>query len=204
VISLALLVWVRRHTTPNWKSAAWLAAVALTVLVVFAATNWSLLAPRLGLVSQGVEIRSVEERSSLTAAARALIRERPLLGVGLGNFSVALYRIPLGISTWKTYQPVHNVVLLSAAELGLLGGALWLGLMLAPWAGLWIKRRQVRMTPWLAGLSGALAALALVSWVDAYVWSAHQGRLLQWLIWGLWAAEWRLASDSYIAREVMR
>jgi hypothetical protein len=51
------------------------------------------------------------------------------------------------------------------------------------------------MSFWWAGLSGALAALAVVSWLDYYVWAPQQGRLLFWLMCGLWAREW-LAAES--------
>ncbi len=188
---LALLVLKRKEQPLNWGSVGLLAAVALGIVAVFAATNWPLLMPRLGLVSQGLEIRSLDERALLAQAAWVLIRLRPALGVGLGNFSIALYRLaPETMTFYQTYQPVHNVPLLAAAELGPLGGVLWLGLLLAPWAALWVGRRRVSISPWLAGLSGALAALAVVSCLDHYVWSFHQGALVQWLAWGLWAREW--------------
>ena len=82
--------------------------------------------------------------------------------------------------------------MLTSAELGLLGGALWLALIVAPWMALWWKRREVQITPWWAGASGALVALTAVSFFDAYTWSSHQGRLALWLVWGLWAREWTL------------
>jgi O-antigen ligase len=181
-----------RHEQPlSRRSIGLLLAVALGVVTLFTTVNWPLVETRLGLVRQGVEIRSVEERSSLTAGALALIRRRPVTGVGLGNFATALYWFASEtVADYPVYQPVHNVFLLATAELGILGGVLWLGLTLAPWIVLWRGRRRVRMTPWLAGLSGALAALTVVSWLDAYVWSSHQGRMLQWLMWGLWARAW--------------
>jgi hypothetical protein len=76
------------------------------------------------------------------------------------------------------------------AELGIMGGVLWALLLVAPWLALWFRHRRVRMSPWWAGLSGALAALAVVSCLDMYTWVYHEGRLLQWLVWGLWANEW--------------
>jgi hypothetical protein len=194
---LTLLVLERKEQPLDWGPVGLLAAVALGVVVVFVATCWPLLMPRLGLVSQGVEIRSLEERVLLAKAAWSLIRLRPVLGVGLGNFSIALYQLaPETVAVYRTYQPVHNVALLTVAELGPLGGALWLGLILAPWAALLLGRRRVSVSPWLAGLSGALAALAVVSCLDHYVWSFHQGALMQWLVWGLWAREWNRLIQS--------
>lgn len=193
VVMLGLLLWARRQRrwSPAWSWVAALAALALAISALFVAANWPLLRPRLGLAYQGTEVRSVEARTLEIDAAGALIQMRPGLGVGLGNYPLALYRLARDlVAAYPDYQPVHNVALLSTAELGFPGGALWLGLIVAPWLALWLKRRQVQMAPWWAGLSGALVALTVVSFFDAYPWSSHQGRLALWLVWGLWAREW--------------
>jgi len=51
--------------------------------------------------------------------------------------------------------------------------------------------RRLKITFWLAGLSGAMAALAILSSFDHYVLALQQGRLLFCLVFGLWASEWR-------------
>ena len=193
VTLVVLLLWALRHRrwTPNWSSIRLLALLFVAIGILFALRYWPLLQPRLGLVSQGVEIRSVEERTNEVEAVRALIEMRPWQGVGLGNFPTALYELAREtVAAYPIYQPVHNVLLLSTTELGVLGGALWLGLLVAPWLAFWFKRRQLSMGPWWAGLNGALAGLYAVSFFDHYPWSAHQGRLLLWLVWALWASEW--------------
>jgi hypothetical protein len=193
VIMLGLLLWSRRQGrwSPQYSSLALLAALFLSTGLFFSAANWRLLQPRLGLTSQGVEIRSVEARAMQIEAAWTLIQMRPALGVGIGNYPTALYHLAReAVAAYPVYQPVHNVFLLSAAELGLAGGALWLALIVTPWAALWLGRREVQMTAWWAGVGGALAALTVVSFFDFYPWQAHQGRLALWLVWGLWAREW--------------
>lgn len=190
-VMMALLSLTRAQRKSAWRAVVPFLAVALVAVVVFVATSGRLLVPRLGLASQGTEIRSVEERAVLMDGALALIRRRPSLGVGLGNFPVALYRlVPETVAAYPSYQPVHNVLLLLTAELGLLGGVLWLGLLVAPWIMLWLRRRELAITPWWAGLSGALAGLSVVSLFDAYVWSAHQGMLALTLVLGLWSRAW--------------
>jgi putative inorganic carbon (HCO3(-)) transporter len=191
---MALLVaWASRQgrPVPARSTVVPLAAMLGLLAVGFVALNWSLLQPRLGLTSQGTEIRSVDDRLMQVPAAWTLIQMRPVLGVGLGNYPTALYRLaPEAVAEYPEYQPVYSVPLLVTAELGPLGGVLWLGLIAAPWLALWLRRREVRLTAWWAGLSGALAALAVASFLDFYVWSSHQGRLVWWLILGLWAREW--------------
>ncbi len=203
VMMLALLLWARRqrHWFPHRSSIALLAMLLLIIGAMFAAVNWSLLQPRLGLASQGVEIRSVQSRAMQIKAAWALIQMRPYLGVGIGNFPTALYRLAReAVAAYPVFQPVHNVALLSTAELGFLGGVLWFAWMVSPWVALWLERRRVLVAPWWAGLSGALVALTVVSLLDFYVWSSHQGRLLLWLTFGLWAREWILGTRREVDR----
>jgi O-antigen ligase len=201
---LGVLLWAQRQgARPVRRSSlVLLGSLILAVVLVFVAANWPLLRPRLGLASQGVEIRSVEERVMLDRAALVLIQMRPWFGVGLGSFPAALFRlVPEAVSSYPSFTPVHNIFLLATAELGFLGGLLWLCLILSPWLALWLRRRQVEMTPWWAGLSGAMAALTVVSFFDHYLWSFQQGRLMLWLVWGLWAREWARLPFSRRMRE---
>lgn len=180
-------LWTRRSVD--------LIVLALVIVGAFVGLTWSGLEARLGMRAEGTEIRSVEERQTLAQGAYALIQQRPWLGVGLGNFATALYELARdSVADYPIYQPVHSVFLLATAELGPLGGGLWLWLLVVPWWILWRGRRRVRMTLGLAAWSGALLALAVVSWFDSYMWASHQGRLLQWLAWGLWARAWGEAS----------
>jgi hypothetical protein len=193
VAALALLAWARRRGTwaPQRSTIMLLAAVLLAVGAVFAALHWPLLQPRLGLTTQGTEIRSVEARKVQIPAAVALIGMRPLLGVGLGNYPTALYRLAREtVAAYPVYQPTYSVPLLAAAELGVAGGALWLALIAAPWPALWLRRRRLAMNAWWAGASGALLALVVVSFFDFYVWTSHQGPLALWLVLGVWARAW--------------
>jgi O-antigen ligase len=192
-ILIGLLALAHRRGTWSWprSSVALLGALSLGLVLTFVLLNWPLLQPRLGLTSQGVEIRSVDDRQMQVGAALTLIQRRPVLGVGLGNYPIALYQLaPETVSEYPVFQPVYNVLLLSAAEAGLGGGLLWVTMVLAPWLALWVRRRALQVDAWWAGLSGALAGLTLVSVFDFYPWSSHQGTLLLWIIWALWAREW--------------
>ncbi len=197
--ALLLLLWagLRKKWDPNWAAIGLLVAVLSFIVLGFVVVNWQLLQPRLGLTSQGTEIRSVESRAIQVPAAGALIQMHPVLGVGLGNYPTALYSLVREmVAAYPVYQPVYNVVLLVTAELGILGGVLWLGLIFLPWLNLWLRRLQVQITPWWSGISGALLALTVVSFFDFYVWTSHQGRLVFWLVLGLWAREWQAARSE--------
>lgn len=176
----------------DWRVGTVTAAMLAGVGLVFVGTQWPLLLPRLGLSWEGVEVRSNDERAGLEASSWTLIREHPLLGVGYGNFAVALWlRRPSALEAYPIYQPVHRAPLLAAAELGIPGVLMWLSLAAGPWTCLWRQRQRWPargVAPGLAvSLAAVLLALTVISWFDFYPWFSQQGRLLSWIGWGLWA-----------------
>ncbi len=137
------------------------------------------------------EETSFLERFALNEAAIRIFKERPLTGVGLGAFPIALHsRLP---DFRFEPQPVHIVLLLAAAELGLPGGLVYLWVTLSPWAAFWLARRRVRLTPGLVAASGALAVSAVIGLFDYYLWWLPTGQFWQWLVWGLWAGFFQAA-----------
>jgi O-antigen ligase len=169
-----------------------LAAALGVVAALFLVTQWPLLQGRLGLATEGVEIRSVDERAGLAAGARVLVERHPLLGVGYANFSVALWEArPRALEDYPTFQPVHDVPLLARAELGPAGPILWYALAAGPWIA--VVRARGR---WPAGdmpvalgaaVVGGLTAMAAVGFFDFYPWFSQQGRMLMWVLWALLA-----------------
>ncbi len=182
-----------QQTVRRWGP---LVGVTAIIGVAFVTTQWSLLQPRLGLTYQGAEVRSVDERNTLIAGARALRALRPVLGVGAGGFSTALYRLaPEAIAAYPIYQLVHNVPLLLATEMGLPGALLWVALVLGPVVAVWVRPVPER-AGWMAGLTGVLVGLFTLGWYEAYPWRSQQGALLLWLTLGLWARMWPTQSEK--------
>ncbi len=69
-----------------------------------------------------VEQKSLNERLVLAQNALVLIKKRPLLGVGLGNFIPAQAEmLPFLRQDVNLLQPVHNIYLLIASETGFIG-----------------------------------------------------------------------------------
>jgi O-antigen ligase len=125
------------------------------------------------------------ERETLTGAANQLFMRAPLLGVGAGNFPLALHlRFP---DFPFDYQPARLTLLTAATETGLFGALAYTLILLLPWLLLWYRPERLA-SPHLVGITAVLLALTCFNLFDSYSWSYPAGRTWQWLIWGLWAA----------------
>ncbi|MFQ5434924.1 MAG: O-antigen ligase family protein [Anaerolineae bacterium] len=152
----------------------------------------ALLFNRAAPAANTLEARAVNERAALNQLAWELLPLAPLTGVGASVQNVTI--IPLAAQlNGVAPQPAHNVPLLLLAELGPVGALLWLALMLLPpvWTAVHLSRRPALLNPsrlWLLGLTAALVAAAVIDLFDYYMWGWPQGRLLRWLLWGMWGA----------------
>jgi len=111
---------------------------------------------------------------------------RPLTGVGVGAFVIHLstYAIDGAI-----IEPVHNLVLLIASELGLFG------ILILLWLFVTVAKTIYKARSTNAILASAtLAGLAITSLFDHYLWSLAPGRTLLALTLGLWIGQ--IAHDA--------
>jgi len=120
-------------------------------------------------------------RAELNWIALQMIKDHPLLGVGLNNFTVRMDEYGK-VSGWVRFlQPVHNVYLLVAAEIGLLGLVVFVSLLLFTIYGLrFTKPKSLRRLLFIS-LSQVLALCLF----DHYFWTLQQTSLLFWLMVGL-------------------
>ncbi len=116
--------------------------------------------------------------------AVSAIRERPVFGLGIGNFVWYLFNNYRFQEFWL-YQPVHNLYLLIASEIGILGLIIFL-------IFLW-KVLFGRIKDFFLGKINiiSLCFLFLVSCflllglIDHYFWTIQQSRLLFWVALGM-------------------
>jgi O-antigen ligase len=80
--------------------------------------------------SSSHEVQSVVERMGSYHEALQLFRQRPVFGVGAGNYTVALRELNTSRPIWEI-QPVHNVAALFVVEFGLIGCLLLVGILLS-------------------------------------------------------------------------
>jgi len=109
--------------------------VPLFAAAAFLLLHYDLVASRFLHLETPTEARSIRERQQDLNLAIQLVRQHPWRGVGANNYLVAVRALEPNSRT------VHNVPLLTAAELGLPGAALWVWLaltgLLHPLAAAW-------------------------------------------------------------------
>lgn len=130
---------------------------------------------------------SITGRSWLNQQGLETIQQHPLTGVGIGSFIVTLANnAPEG----APIEPIHNILLLAGAELGIFG------LILISILFISIAVRMIKaQTPKATLASAILAGLGIISLFDHYFWSLAPGRLLLALALGLWAGN----MDDHVA-----
>jgi len=122
-----VLAWPRGAVVArSWREFVLPTAVFAAGLLLFALLYGDVLASRLVALDSPLEQRSLWERQRDWGIALRLVGERPFLGTGPNRYLAAAQAVDPAAVT------VHNVPLLVAAELGLLGLALWLAFWLWP------------------------------------------------------------------------
>jgi O-antigen ligase len=184
-----LLLALRR----DWAALApWAAACVVAVLVTAPLIRpyTDYLIARVNPTAEAAgstEERSLNERDALARNTNEIFVENPLIGVGAGVLPEAMKDAFPDFG--YHYSPAHVVILVVAAETGIVGAFAYGLLMLAPFVLLWVRRQH--LTPELIGVSGALVALTVIGLLDYYTWSLNAGRLWFWLVLGLWVVAYR-------------
>lgn len=124
---------------------------------------------------------TVVVRNDLLVASLRMLSDSPLFGVGLHHFLVLLPDYYMSYSVLFLLQPVHNIFLFVAAELGLLGFVLFCWFLWQTYCRLWQYRSFVQTK----ALLFALSAVLLIGLTDHYWVTLQQGQLLFTLLLGI-------------------
>jgi O-antigen ligase len=193
--ALVLVTWAAFRDRAGFRALFVLGLTSALVLLPFFLAAAPFLGTRLGIAEevrisdpefQSPENRSLDERADLNQAANRMFVDNPITGVGVGVFPVALQQQAPDFG--YDYQPAHFVLLLAAAETGLLGALFYFLAAAFPWVALWLARTERSVDLDLAAATAALAAVTVIGRFDYYPWFLAPGRLWLWLIWGFWAA----------------
>ena len=128
----------------------------------------------------------VPGRRTLWAAALALWREHPWMGVGLDNFRL-MYGRPLAYPAWNTTVHTNNWYLEMVVSLGLLGSLpflLWLALLAVDMAQ---TTSRPGVTVWHLAIAAGLLAYLIHGLLDYFLLFNATG-LLFWMLVGCWLA----------------
>jgi len=176
MLGFAWRAWPRRRAL----------SLAFTVVVSaasLAGTLWFAVAPRANLA---LEERPVSDRWSYNLMALELIREAPL-GVGIGNQLFHSYDAGafdrFGLTARGQRQPVHNLYLLMASEIGVVGLVSFLALLGFGYFRNWKLSNAWRLDPGVAAI--LLGALLLFGLFDHFLWDLNAGRLMLWAVLGM-------------------
>lgn len=177
--------------------------IALAVGLIFAAAFRPFLSARAGIGGESIEQRSVSDRMVFADFAYRSILERPILGVGAGNFPWRASYYLMNTDYDLRGDNVHHAMLSAWAELGLVGFLLLASaLVLGVEAALRDLRRKPvdvhgRGEPVFRAADDAFARLAClggfmtltaISLLDHYPWTILHFQVA-W--WGLLAAALR-------------
>lgn len=135
-------------------------------------------------------LEQISNRERISGYVQALesISNRPVSGWGVGNYYLSLYfREPYFQSYF--YQPVHNVFMLIAAEIGVAGVLVFIFFI---GALILSKAMNIRNN----ALSLALIfAFLIIAMVDHWFWSLHFGIFFFWLVLGV--ATWEFEDKKF-------
>ena len=163
----------------------------LAIILIFGGVffAYNLIAPRLCIQCSGDA--SIHFRKIYRQTAELIILKHPFLGIGLGNF-VPISKKLAGsqLSPWR-FQPVHNLYLLIASELGLVSLFLFL---------LTIFVFVFHQFRWKILINSPLNLFFLMSlliaFFDHYFWTIPQGQIIFWLAFALASVQKTTKIDS--------
>ncbi|MBI5421038.1 MAG: O-antigen ligase family protein [Parcubacteria group bacterium] len=119
-----------------------------------------------------------------------VVKERPLLGVGIGNFTDYAFRGKLYQARELTisylYQPIHNLYLLIAAEIGVIGLFAFLSFLVLL---LGTRMREIMRDEKTLALSCIIGGFLILGLADHYFWDLEQGIIMFWSVLGLFGLQ---------------
>lgn len=137
---------------------AFYAIILLSIILPFSILNF--IKPQTG---------SLKERTDLLKTAIKIFAQRPIEGVGLNNFITHAQNVIQSASGVYVFQPVHNVFLLVATELGFIGFFIFCTFFLSALFYSLTKNPIIFL---------ALTQLFLLALFDHYLFTLQQGQLL--------------------------
>ncbi len=151
----------------------------LVLCSLFSILAWPEISSRwqISLTEQSITLRNLYNQTAFF-----IIKEYPVIGIGLGNFVTEMKETFDLLGAW-TLQPVHNLYLLIASELGLIG--LIVFLMFVFQLIRQAKEQKTKNREQKQIILFLVFCFLLFGLFDHYFWTLQQGQILFWLVLGL-------------------
>lgn len=182
IVCLVLLgLWLLNHQRQVHRRIFFQTIFLILILTSVLAVNlWQPLLTRLQ-GKEPLEVNSIELRYTFNQQALEVIKDHPLSGTGIGNYTYGVYQSVNGSWPGYYYQPVHNVYLLVLAELGIFGWGLFVATVLLLFIGL--IRQAASLDKAISFL--AFLSILIIGLFDHYFWTMFFGAAIFWLIFGI-------------------
>ncbi len=184
--------------TKHWIQAVRLAILFAFTSVILLVTCWPFIFPRSQISKKDP---AVSYRLSYNRVGIDLIKNNPL-GVGLGNqviYSVdnRVYHNAGMVNVWE-WQPIHNIYILIAVEIGIFGLLVFLIFIVKILAQGIFPMKSFRLNFNLENYTTKIMLLSLLAlgMVDHYFWTLEPGRLMLWLVIGMVMGVGELSSEK--------
>ncbi|MFH1611790.1 MAG: O-antigen ligase family protein [bacterium] len=158
----------------------------LFVLIILCSVFVNLAKPE---IFSRFKISSTEEsitlRNFYNETALINIADYPFIGLGLGNFVWNMRSFLSLLADW-THQPVHNIYLLIASEVGLFGLSVFLFFIFSLVRNMIVfVKKQKNDYFIILTLFFIIFSLLSIGLMDHFLWTLQQGQLILWLFLGL-------------------
>jgi hypothetical protein len=176
----AILLWGFLQIKANsFRKLMFLASSLLVFGIICIALFYSQLTARGGIINyNAVTTYADSERVQYLKMAIDMIKEHPLLGIGFNNFQLYENPIQPGYPGHIFFSKVHNIYLLIASEIGLIGGALFLLFILAILKKSWGSLSQGGHLQEKIFLFSVFCGLLFIGACDFYLLHTPHGRIL--------------------------
>jgi O-antigen ligase len=193
-IALGAALVVGVMVAGRWRLATFLGSIALALVVVttFVAFAPAEIRERIAVVTPG-EVPAIEGRTTIWQVGARMVEDQPLRGVGVGNFQAVSgeYAIEPGLAARTELviddpQVAHNVYLQVLAELGIVGLALFVGLLaFSLRCALAAARRFEKAGDEAMEIFARALIPAMVAVLVSDLFASEQFNKLLWLLLGL-------------------
>jgi len=158
----------------NWKNLLRQLFYYLLCVLALAFIFWPLLSVRVNSTGR-LEEKSLSDRGVQNKQAVEIFSQNLFLGVGDGNYTVALYQINSKLLS-SDYLPVHNIYLLMLVELGIVGFSFFFILYF------WLFKKIIA-NDWRSG--AVILTIMIAGMFEHWSWSLYPGIAFWWALWTL-------------------